>query len=74
MLITIVQLEAAINQANRIQPPVDYVVSPDVSAMAEVYGHMIMEKPSSIDVDQLPEHTRNAIIRHLQTTICQKQH
>lgn len=67
MIITIAQLETAINRASKIQPPANYVLSSDVSAMAEVYAIMIIEKPQGIDVDLLPDYKRIAIMKHLQT-------
>jgi hypothetical protein len=45
LVITIAQLEDAINRARKQQPALDNVLQPDVNALAEIYGRMLDQKP-----------------------------
>jgi hypothetical protein len=47
-LISIVQLESAINLARKHAPSLDYVLHPDVNALAEIYGRMIYQKTTRL--------------------------
>jgi hypothetical protein len=64
-LVTIVQLEAAINRAMQQHPALDYVLSPEVDALAEIYGRMIYQKKALADLDQVPALISAAVIRWL---------
>jgi hypothetical protein len=64
-VITIVQLELAINRARELHPPIDYVLHPSVSALAEVYGRMIYERTSLADLDTMPAAIRAEIMQWL---------
>lgn len=51
-IITITELEAVINRAREVTPPVNYILSADLRALAEVYGRMIGEHAESIDLEK----------------------
>lgn len=64
-IITITQLEAAINHLREMEPPVDYVLSPDLRAMADMYARMIYSHAEAIDLEQQPDAVRQVVIKWL---------
>lgn len=64
-LISIVQLESAINSACQEQPAIHYALQPDVRAMAEIYGRMIYQKVHIADLDLVPARLSQAVVRWL---------
>jgi hypothetical protein len=65
LMLTIAELEQAINRSIKAEPPQDGVLPPDLRAMAEVYGNMIYSKAHSVDVDQQPAHIQLAVRKWL---------
>ncbi len=63
--VTITELESAINRLRESAPPVNYILSPDLRAMAEVYGLMICEHAESIDLDKEPYALRQVFVKWL---------
>jgi len=49
--ITIERLEKAINDCRRIHPPVDYVLGPDLRKLAAIWGEMIANKQTTLEVE-----------------------
>ena len=64
-MITITKLEAAINRLREMEPPVDYVLSPDLRVMADMYAKMIYSRAKAIDVEQQPDAIRQVVIKWL---------
>lgn len=65
-LVSITQLESAINRLReKNAPPVNYILSPNLRAMAEVYGRMICEHAESIDLDKEPDALRQVVLKWL---------
>lgn len=60
-IITITELEAVINRVREAAPPVNYILSPDLRALAEVYGRMIGEHAASIDLEKEPDALRQIL-------------
>ncbi|MBZ2207186.1 DUF3717 domain-containing protein [Massilia soli] len=67
-IITITQLETVINRVREVAPPVNYILSPDLRALAEVYGRMIGEHAESIDLDHEPAALRHVVLKWLPPT------
>jgi hypothetical protein len=65
LVITIAQLEDAINRARKQQPALDNVLQPDVNALAEIYGRMLYQKTDLADLDRVPARVRQAVINWL---------
>lgn len=61
--ITMLQLEAAINKCAKARPPVNYVLGPDLRALATVWGEMIYRHLGSIELSGQPQETREIIER-----------
>lgn len=64
-IITITQLETAINRLRESAPPVNYVLSADLRAVAEIYGGMIYAHAESIDLEQQPDALRQVVLKWL---------
>lgn len=64
-IVTITQLETAINRLREIAPPVNYVLSPDLRVMAEIYGRMIFAHAELIDVEQQLDAFRQVVLKWL---------
>lgn len=64
-IVTITELETAINRLRESAPPVNYILSPDLRAMAEVYGRMICAHAESIDLEQQPDTLRQVFLKWL---------
>lgn len=60
-VLTIVDLENAINYFHRLTPPVGGVVSSQVRKLADVYGVMIYEKRDRVLLSTLNDSQRAAI-------------
>ncbi|MBZ2206549.1 DUF3717 domain-containing protein [Massilia soli] len=60
-VITIVQLESAINRARDQHPPIDCVLHWSVKMLAEVYSQMIYQKASTLELDNLPNSIRDEV-------------
>lgn len=61
-VITIVELEGAINYFNRISPPQGGMISsPEVRKLADLYGTMVYERKDSATLSSLNEIQRAAI-------------
>ena len=67
-IITITQLENVINRVREAAPPVNYILSPDLRALAEVYGRMIGEHAESIDLEKEPDALRRVFLKWLPPT------
>lgn len=65
MIISMMQMEGAINRAKQLDPPVDYVLSHDLSVMAEAYALMIYAGVAELDLGAIPEQQRVAIVQYL---------
>lgn len=65
MIINMMQMEDAINRARQLDPPVDYVLSHDLSLMAEAYALMIYAGVAELDLAAIPEQQRIAIVQYL---------
>lgn len=65
MIISMTQLEDAINRARQLNPPVDYVLSHDLAAMAEAYALMMYDGVMQRDLTTIPEQQRIAIVQYL---------
>ena len=63
--ITIARLEKAINDCRRVQPPVDYVLGPDLRMLATIWGEMIALRQSTLDIDAQNESRREVLARWL---------
>lgn len=63
--ITIARLEKAINDCRKVQPPVDYVLGPDLRKLATIWGEMIALRQSSLDIDAQSESRRLVLGRWL---------
>lgn len=68
-IVTITQLETAINRLREIAPPVNYVLSPDLRVMAEIYGGMIFAHAELIDLEQQPDALRQVVFKWLPTRV-----
>lgn len=64
-VITIVQLESAINRARDQHPPINCVLHWSVKVLAEIYGQMIGQKTSTLELDELPKSMRDEVLRWL---------
>lgn len=64
-IVTITQLETAINRHREIAPPANYVLSPGLRAMAEIYGRMIFAHAELIDLEQQPDALRQVVLKWL---------
>lgn len=76
--ITIERLEKAINDCKQVQPPVDYVLGPDLRKLATVWGEMIAKRQRILDIDTLPAKQLDVLRRWLgaaageaPATVCQ---
>lgn len=49
--ISIERLEKAINDCRKIHPPVDYVLGPDLRRLAAIWGEMIANKQTTLEVE-----------------------
>lgn len=63
-IVTIMQVEAAINRARVAHPAVDHTLSPQVCVLAELYASHL--RATTLDVDQLPECQRAELLRWLE--------
>jgi hypothetical protein len=54
-------LEAAINRCREDQPPRDYVLSPALALLAEVYAGLIWTHGTAVDLEALPGPQRQAL-------------
>ena len=54
-VITIVQLESAINRARDQHPSINCVLNWSVKVLAEIYGQMIGQKTLTLELDELPK-------------------
>lgn len=63
--ITIARLEKAINDCRKVQPPVDYVLGPDLRKLATIWGEMIALRQSTLDIDGQSESRRLVLGRWL---------
>lgn len=67
-IITMQQLETAINKCSKARPPVNYVLGPDLRALANIWGEMIYRHLGSIELSGQSQETREVIERwHFQT-------
>jgi len=64
-VISIVELEAVINEVRRTAPPVSGALSPALCIFAEIYGVMIYNRAQSIDIDVLAEDARQEVRKWL---------
>lgn len=64
-VITIVQLESAINRARDQHPSINCVLHRSVKVLAEIYGQMIGQKSSTLELDELPRSIRDEVLRWL---------
>lgn len=64
-VITIVQLEHAINRARDRHPPIDGVLHASVRTLAEIYGRMIYAKAAIVELDGMPASIRDEVFRWL---------
>ncbi len=65
MIMTVMQLETAINTARKLDPPKDFVLSRDVAVMAEVYATMIYGRLEEIDLGQVADYQRVVLVPYL---------
>ena len=63
MIITVVQLETAINTARELEPPQNFVLSRDVAAMADVYATMIYRRLGEIDLGQFAKYQQAVVAK-----------
>ncbi|MEO7495284.1 MAG: DUF3717 domain-containing protein [Massilia sp.] len=63
--ITIARLERAINDCRRVQPPVDYVLGPDLRKLATIWGEMIAKREAVLGIDTQSEARKEVLIRWL---------
>lgn len=63
--ITIARLERAINDCRRVQPPVDYVLGPDLRKLATIWGEMIAKREAVLEIDTQSEARKEVLIRWL---------
>lgn len=63
--ITIQQLEQVINDERIAHPSVGFVLAPTVRELSRVYARVITDRLSVIDLAELPESTREIIVRGL---------
>jgi len=72
-VITIVQLESALNRAQELHPSIDHALHSSVMAMAEVYGRMIYEKMTMADLDTTPTPIRDEVMRWLAPAVVEPE-
>jgi hypothetical protein len=64
-ILTIVELESAINYFNRLSPPrAGIITSPEVRKLANLYGAMVYERKDSATLSSLDEIQHAAILAH----------
>ncbi len=66
LVITITELERAINRARRHEPVAHGALTPDLRAMAELYGRMIFVHANTVDLELQAGHFKEAVSRWLQ--------
>jgi hypothetical protein len=64
-IILITRVEEAINRCKHAQPPIDYVLGPDLRVLATIWGLMIAHHLSSLDLEAQPESDRMILQRWL---------
>jgi hypothetical protein len=67
-VLTMAELEGAINRSIRAAPPRNGVLPPDLRALADLYGNMIFDRALSVDIDLQPERIRLVVLKWLSTT------
>lgn len=61
--ISIMELEATINRCAKARPPIDYVLGPDLRALAGVYGEMIYRHAATLELESLTPKCREVVER-----------